>query len=99
MADSVEKALQIAAQASKYEVTSCSSSQELMQKCNNGQPMRIPTQDDVEVIKSYLLKKSLDAEFVEKIVNDAFMQMTEDTLALPDVFAANVSDKIRSILP
>lgn len=92
LADSVEKAFRIAAQATKNNAYSCESSEELVQKCTKDRTLEKLTQNDLAEIRANLFKRSFDAEFVESVMSKTFQKMSEGS-TMEDIFIACVSDE------
>lgn len=61
-----------------------------MQKCTLHRPLEKLSQNEVAAIKADLLRRSFDVEFVDKVMSDTFMEMTENS-TIEDYFVATVS--------
>lgn len=68
----------MAVTASKSEAYSCRTDNETVERCSLGDPIIKLTPEDIETLRAGLLAEQLDAEVVDKYVNDVFLKYTSD---------------------
>lgn len=87
--DLLDKALRVAAVASRNEIYSCQNEEKLLQECDKLYPMQKMTQEDLDVLRTAFLAEQLSADVVERVMNDVFRKFTDDH-RLDEMFKAAV---------